>query len=130
MRFCSAAVPSEGILNSTVTFASSASAFSTPLRAMVQKSEALLVTKASLRCAPLLLLAPPAARPAACVVVLLVFSAGAQARASRPASAHRQTSAMLIFFMPVSSRIDVFLNLLMPGRSRADVSAATPSRCG
>jgi hypothetical protein len=47
MRFCSAAVPSEGILNSTEVSANSSSAFSVPLRAIVQKSEALLVTKAS-----------------------------------------------------------------------------------
>src|SRR5436190_16264588 len=48
MRRCSAAVPSDGILNSTSTLASSASACSQPLRAMVQKSAALFVTKASL----------------------------------------------------------------------------------
>src|SRR6266576_3806055 len=48
IRFCSAAVPSAGILNSTSTAGSSLSACSTPLRAMDQKSDALLVTKASL----------------------------------------------------------------------------------
>src|SRR6185436_13304655 len=48
IRCCSAAVLSELILNSMSAFGSSAAAFSVPLRAMVQKSEALLVTKASL----------------------------------------------------------------------------------
>ena len=48
MRCCSAAVPSAEILNSASTSASSASAFSTPRRAIVQKSAELLVTNASL----------------------------------------------------------------------------------
>src|SRR2546421_696057 len=48
IRRCSAAVPSPGILNSTSTSGSSLSAFSQPFRAIVQKSEALLVTKATL----------------------------------------------------------------------------------
>src|SRR5690242_14604486 len=47
IRFCSAAVGSAAILNSADTSASSLSAFSTPFRAIVQKSELLLVTKAS-----------------------------------------------------------------------------------
>src|SRR5262245_5944049 len=47
-RCCSAAVPSAVILNSASTSGSSASAFSTPRRAIVQKSEELLVTNASL----------------------------------------------------------------------------------
>ena len=47
MRFCAAAVPSPR-RNSTVTSANSLSAFSVPFRAMVQKSAALLVMKASL----------------------------------------------------------------------------------
>src|SRR5262249_23020204 len=46
IRLCSAAVPSEGIRNSTSTPASSLSACSQPRRAMVQTSAALLVTKA------------------------------------------------------------------------------------
>ena len=46
MRFCAAAVPSPS-RNSTVTSASSASAFSVPFRAIVQKSAALLVMNAS-----------------------------------------------------------------------------------
>src|SRR5262245_32955122 len=46
IRFCSAAVPSDVILNSAVISGNSLSAFSTPRRAMVQKSEELLVTKA------------------------------------------------------------------------------------
>jgi len=54
---CSAAVPSEGILNSTSMPGISFAAFSVPLRAMIQKSEALLVTKASLCLVP----APPVA---------------------------------------------------------------------
>ena len=44
---CSAAVPSGLMRNSMSVFGSSAAAFSVPLRAIVQKSEALLVTKAS-----------------------------------------------------------------------------------
>ena len=47
IRFCSAAVPSDVILNSAVTSFNSASAFSTPFRAIVQKSAELLVTKAN-----------------------------------------------------------------------------------
>src|SRR2546429_6099423 len=47
IRFCSAAVPSEQILNWAETSVSSPSAFSTPLRAIVQKSAELLVTNAS-----------------------------------------------------------------------------------
>src|SRR5205085_1323330 len=43
----SAAVPSAAMRNSTSTLSSSWSAFSVPRRAMVQKSDALLVTKAS-----------------------------------------------------------------------------------
>ena len=53
-RCCSAAVPSAGMRNSTSMFGISAAAFSVPLRAIVQKSDALLDTKASL-CLP-----PPA----------------------------------------------------------------------
>src|SRR5262245_29173321 len=56
MRFCSAAVPSEVILNSTVISGNSLSAFSTPRRAMVQKSEELLVTNASFNSRPVVLL--------------------------------------------------------------------------
>src|ERR1044071_222986 len=48
-RCCSAAVPSDGIRNSTSILGMSFAAFSVPLRAIVQKSEALFVTKAS-RC--------------------------------------------------------------------------------
>src|SRR5262249_49778252 len=48
IRFCSAAVPSDVILNSAETSGNSLSAFSTPRRAIVQKSEELLVTNASL----------------------------------------------------------------------------------
>src|SRR5262245_50325177 len=55
-RCCSAAVPSAGILNSTCIPGSSWAAFSVPLRAMVQKSEELFVTKASLWVVPV----PPA----------------------------------------------------------------------
>src|SRR5262245_31189706 len=51
-RCCSAAVPSAGILKSTSMSGISLAAFSVPLRAMTQKSEALLVTKASLCFAP------------------------------------------------------------------------------
>src|SRR4029079_18399914 len=58
MRLCSAAVPSEGILNSTSTSVSSPSAASQPFRAMVQKSEALLVTNATLN-----FFAPPPLSP-------------------------------------------------------------------
>src|SRR4029453_12622848 len=47
IRVWVAAVPSSGILNSTDTFFSSSEAFLVPARAIVQKSEALLVTKAS-----------------------------------------------------------------------------------
>src|SRR3954451_7116264 len=47
MLFCSAAVPSASIRNSAETSASSASAFSTPRRAIVQKSDELLVTNAT-----------------------------------------------------------------------------------
>jgi len=47
IRFCAAAVPSPS-RNSTVTPGNSASAFSVPFRAMVQKSAALFVMKASL----------------------------------------------------------------------------------
>src|SRR6266498_3518694 len=47
-----AAVPSDGILNSTSTSASSRSACSHPFRAIVQKSAALLVTKATFFEAP------------------------------------------------------------------------------
>ncbi len=47
MRFWVAAVPSEGILNSNSTSGSSWAALLQPARAMVQKSEALLVTNAS-----------------------------------------------------------------------------------
>jgi hypothetical protein len=50
MRFCPAAVPSPR-RNSTVTSGSSASAFSTPRRAIVQKSVVLFVMNASL-CVP------------------------------------------------------------------------------
>src|SRR6185503_3033248 len=56
-RCCSAAVPSDGILNSTSMLGISFAAFSVPLRAMIQKSEALFVTKASLCFVP----APPVA---------------------------------------------------------------------
>src|SRR5437870_3121822 len=52
MRRCSAAVPSDGILNSSSTLGSSEPACSHPLRAMVQKSAALLVTKATLNLLP------------------------------------------------------------------------------
>src|SRR6185369_396002 len=55
-RCCSAAVPSAVILNSACTSASSSSAFSTPRRAIVQKSAELLVTNATLS-----VLAPPVA---------------------------------------------------------------------
>src|SRR5258705_6415425 len=51
IRRCSAAVPSAGIRNSTSTFGSSVPAFSVPRRAIVQKSEALLVTNAIRRLA-------------------------------------------------------------------------------
>src|SRR3954452_8630279 len=47
-RCCSAAVPSDGMRNSTSILGISFAAFSVPLRAIVQKSEALFVTKASL----------------------------------------------------------------------------------
>ena len=47
MRCCPAAVPSELILNSISTLGNSAAAFSVPLRAIVQKSDVLLVTNAS-----------------------------------------------------------------------------------
>ena len=47
IRFCSAAVPSDVIRNSAETSLSSASPFSTPRLAMVQKSDELLVTNAS-----------------------------------------------------------------------------------
>ena len=56
MRCCSAAVPSAVILNSASTSGSSSSAFSTPRRAIVQKSAELLVTNASLS-----VLVPPVA---------------------------------------------------------------------
>src|SRR6185503_7956286 len=56
---CSAAVPSEGILNSTSTLSSSRSAASQPLRAIVQKSEALLVTNETLNFFPLTDPPPP-----------------------------------------------------------------------
>src|SRR5215467_124651 len=46
IRRCSAAVPSEGILNSTFTSGSSAAACSVPRLAMVQKSAELFVTNA------------------------------------------------------------------------------------
>src|SRR5947208_14616211 len=52
IRLCSPAVPSDGILNSTSTSASSRSACSHPCRAIVQKSAALLVTKATFFEAP------------------------------------------------------------------------------
>src|SRR5438034_8688940 len=52
IRLCSPAVPSDGILNSTSTSASSRSACSHPFRAIVQKSAALLVTKATFFEAP------------------------------------------------------------------------------
>src|SRR5215831_17459541 len=52
IRFCSAAVPSDVILNSAVISGNSLSAFSTPRRAMVQKSEELLVTNASFNSRP------------------------------------------------------------------------------
>src|SRR5436190_16221816 len=52
IRRCSPAVPSDGILNSTSTSASSRSACSHPFRAIVQKSAALLVTKATFFEAP------------------------------------------------------------------------------
>src|SRR6185369_12903781 len=48
MLCCSAAVPPAGILNSTSMSGISFAAFSVPLRAMVQNSDGLLVTKASL----------------------------------------------------------------------------------
>src|ERR1041385_681620 len=47
-RCCSAAVPSEGILNSTSMLGISDTAFSVPFRAITQNGDALLVTKASL----------------------------------------------------------------------------------
>src|ERR1043166_578258 len=47
-RCCSAAVPSEGILNSTSMLGISETAFSVPFRAITQNGDALLVTKASL----------------------------------------------------------------------------------
>jgi hypothetical protein len=46
MRCCPAAVVSELILNSISTLGNSAAAFSVPLRAIVQKSDVLLVIKA------------------------------------------------------------------------------------
>src|SRR5438034_11106589 len=52
IRLCSAGVPSDGILNSNSTSASSRSACSHPFRAIVQKSAALLVTKDTLVEAP------------------------------------------------------------------------------
>src|SRR5687768_18252548 len=55
MRCCSAASAGEVSLNSTSTSVSSASAFSTPRRAIVQKSAELFVTNASL-----IVFAPPA----------------------------------------------------------------------
>src|SRR6185369_17108379 len=57
MLCCSAAVPPAGILKSTWMSGISFAAFSVPLRAMVQNSDALLVTKASLCFVPAL---PPA----------------------------------------------------------------------
>src|SRR5258708_933229 len=48
IRVCSAAVPSAGIRKSTVIFGTSFCACSQPARAIVQKSEALLVKKATL----------------------------------------------------------------------------------
>src|SRR5688500_2558636 len=54
MRCCSAAVPSAGIRKSTWMPGISLTAFSVPLRAMTQKSEALLGTKASLCVPPVL----------------------------------------------------------------------------
>src|SRR5688572_13591019 len=58
MRCCSAAVPSAGARNSTLIPEISFSAFSVPFRAMTQKSDVLLGTKASL-CGPPVLLVPP-----------------------------------------------------------------------
>src|ERR1051325_10712990 len=61
-RLCwAAAVPSDGILNSTSMFGRSLAAFSVPLRAITQNGDALLVTKASLCLVPALPgpLAPP-----------------------------------------------------------------------
>src|SRR5262245_40016594 len=50
IRFCSAAVPSDVRRNSAEPSVRSLSAFSTPWRAIVQKSAELLVTNASLSC--------------------------------------------------------------------------------
>src|ERR1041385_5891271 len=47
-RCCSAAVPSDGILNWTSMLGISETAFSVPFRAITQNGDALLVTKASL----------------------------------------------------------------------------------
>src|SRR5687767_303375 len=52
MRCCSAALPSAGARNSIEIPGISFSAFSVPLRAISQKSEVLLGTKASLRGVP------------------------------------------------------------------------------
>src|SRR6266403_5321336 len=49
IRVCSAAVPSAGILNSSLTFGTSLTACSQPARAIVQKSDGLLVKNARLR---------------------------------------------------------------------------------
>src|SRR6185369_3334002 len=59
MLCCPAAVPSDVIRNSTSMPGISLAAFSVPLRAIVQKSEALLVTNASLCLPPVVLVPPP-----------------------------------------------------------------------